>query len=214
MVYAATGLYVAVAAAGALLAQQMSGKGQVVEVPVRQCLESLAEQAMVDYKASGKVANRTGYRGAITAASGAFPCNDGYWMVSVPASPDGWARFVEWVQDPVLSADPSLADEAERFAKKDLVLERIEMWSRGFSKNDIVAEAQKRRVPAAPVSTALDLVDDPQLIARGFLSEREHPLFGRIPMPRGAIGSLWETDLAPAPTLGQHNVEILAELGR
>ena len=212
VVYSATGLYVAVAAAGAMLVQQMTGKGQVVEVSIRQCLESLVEQAMVDYKASGRVAQRTGYRGAITAASGAFPCKDGYWMVSVPASPEGWGRFVEWVQDPVLSADPSLADEAERHAKQDLVLERLEMWSRRFSKNDIVAEAQERRVPASPVSTALELLDDPQLAARVFLSETDHPQFGRIPMPKGAIGNLWGTSLGHAPTLGQHNAEILAEL--
>lgn len=64
-------------------------------------------------------------------------------------------------------------------------------------------------MPTSPVSTALDLVDDPQLIDRGFLNETDHPIFGRIPTPRGALGSLRGTDLAPAPTLGQDNGDLL-----
>lgn len=213
VVYAATGLYVAVAAAGALFSSQLTGQGQLVEVSVRQCLESLVEQSMVEYTNLGRVTERCGYRGAITAVSGAFPCSDGYWMVSVPHSPEGWGKFVDWVQDPVLSADPSLADEAERDAKKELVVERLGMWSKRFSKIDIVTEAQKRHVPASPVSTPLDLINDPQLTARGFLSETDHPDFGRILFPLGAIGSLWGTKLSPAPSLGQHNAEILVQLG-
>ncbi len=213
VVYAATGLYVAVATAGALFSLQLTGQGQVVEVSVRQCLESLVEQAMVDYTNLGRVTERCGYRGAITAISGAFPCNDGYWMVSVPHTPEGWAKFVDWVQDPVLLADPSLADEAERDAKKELVIERLGMWSKRFSKIDIVTEAQKRHVPASPVSTPLDLVNDPQLTARGFLAETDHPEFGRIMFPFGAIGSLKGIRIGLAPSLGQHNAEILAQLG-
>jgi crotonobetainyl-CoA:carnitine CoA-transferase CaiB-like acyl-CoA transferase len=213
VVYAATGLYVAVATAGAMFSLQLTGQGQVVEVSIKQCLESLVEQAMVDYTNLGRVTERCGYRGAITAVSGAFPCTDGYWMVSVPHSPEGWGKFVDWVQDPVLSADPSLADEAERDAKKELVVERLGMWSKRFSKIDIVTEAQKRHVPASPVSTPLDLVNDPQLTARGFLSEIDHPDFGRMMFPLGAIGSLKGIRLSPAPSLGQHNAEILAQLG-
>ncbi len=213
VVYAATGLYVAVATAGALFSLQLTGQGQLVEVSVRQCMESLVEQAMVDYTNLARVTERCGYRGAITAISGAFPCSDGYWMVSVPHSPEGWGKFVDWVQDPVLLADPSLADEAERDAKKNLVIERLGMWSKRFSKIDIVTEAQKRHVPASPVSTPLDLVKDPQLTARGFLSEMDHPELGRIMFPFGAIGSLKGIRVGPAPSLGQHNAEILAQLG-
>jgi len=124
-----------------------------------------------------------------------------------------WSKFIDWVQDPVLSADPSLADEAERDAKKDLVVERLGIWSKRFSKIDIVTEAQKRHVPASPVSTPLDLVNDPQLTARGYLSETDHPEFGRIMFPMGAIGSLKGIRLSPAPSLGQHNAEILTGLG-
>ena len=96
------GLYVAVAASAALMAAQISGEGQHVEVSAEQCMESLAEQALLTYHTTGKSPNRRGFRGAITAVSGAFPCADGYWMISVPHDAKGWARLMEWVNDPVL----------------------------------------------------------------------------------------------------------------
>jgi crotonobetainyl-CoA:carnitine CoA-transferase CaiB-like acyl-CoA transferase len=213
VIYAATGLHVAVATAAALHVRQRTGHGQLVTVSVRECLEALAEQAMVTYTSTGKVTERRGYRGAVTAISGAFPCSDGYWMVSVPHTPEGWAKFMDWVQDPVLMADTALADEAERSAKKDMVLDRLEQWSKRFKKDDVVTEAQRRHIPASPVATPLDLARDPQLLARGFLTEIEHPQFGRVNFPRGAIATVRGTQLKPAPLLGQHNAEILTELG-
>jgi len=76
-----------------------------------------------------------------------------------------------------------------------------------------VEEAQRRHFPASPVSTPLDLIDDPQLIARGFLKEIDHPEFGRIKFPEGAIASLVGTQLRPAPRLGEHSTAILTQLG-
>jgi crotonobetainyl-CoA:carnitine CoA-transferase CaiB-like acyl-CoA transferase len=213
VIYAATGLYVAVAAAAALYVLQQTGAGQVVLVSIRHCLETLVEQAMVTYTSTGQSTERRGYRGAVTAVSGAFPCTDGYWMLSVPHTPEGWANFMQWVQDPVLMADPSLADEAERNEKKDLILDRLEAWSQRFQKLELVTGAQKRHIPASPVSTPLDLVGDPQLLARGFLTEIQHPRYGRMVFPQGAIATVRGARLNPAPVLGQHNAEVLAELG-
>ena len=213
VIYSATGLYVAAATAAALYVLQQTGQGQVVNVSVRQCLETLNEQAMVTYATTGKGTERRGYRGAVTAVSGAFPSSDGYWMISVPHTPEGWDRFMEWVQDPVLMADKSLADEAERDEKRDVILNRLELWSKRFPKAELVAESQKRHIPASPVATALELAEDPQLLSRGFLTQMDHPRFGPMMFPQGAIATVRGTRMKPAPTLGQHNAEILAELG-
>jgi crotonobetainyl-CoA:carnitine CoA-transferase CaiB-like acyl-CoA transferase len=212
-IYAAIGLYAAVATSAALFVLELTGEGQVVNVSAEECLESLFEQAMVTYATTGQRTERRGYRGAVTAVSGGFPCSDGYAMFSIPHTPEGWTRFMEWVQDPVLMADSSLVEEAERYEKRDFILDRLETWSRRFAKMDTVAEAQRRHIPASPVSTVLDLVDDPQLLARGFLAEIDHPVFGRIRFPRGAMATILEKPAGLAPRLGQHNQEILSELG-
>ncbi len=211
--YAATGLYTSVATAAAILARNVDGQGQVVRVSVMECLESLFEQAMVTYAHTGRSTERRGYRGAVSAVSGAFPCEDGYWMVSLSSSAENWNRFMDWMQDPVLAAETALADEAERNAKRDWILDRIEVWAKQHKKDDLVKESQRRHIPSAPVTTPLDLAHDPQLIARGFLQEVDHPEFGKVLFPVGAIASLRGGKVAMAPTLGQHTEEILTQLG-
>ncbi len=75
--------------------------------------------------------------------------------------------------------------------------------------------AQQRRVPFAPVSTMGDLLDSPHLRARGFFASLEHPEAGAVTMP-GAPYRLSATPWTlrrPAPCLGQHTAEVLAEVG-
>jgi crotonobetainyl-CoA:carnitine CoA-transferase CaiB-like acyl-CoA transferase len=207
------GLYTAVAASGALMCAEIEGEGQHVEVSAKQCLESLVEQALLTYHTTGDVPERRGLRGMITAVSGAFPCADGYWMVSVPNDLKNWNQLMDWVDDPVLRADPSLAEGGKRQQQRDFILDRLSAWSRHHNKEDLVLGAQQRRVPASPVATVLDLARDPQLTARGFLQQKHHPLFGEITFPMGATAPISGVKLAPAPTLGQHTTSVLAELG-
>jgi crotonobetainyl-CoA:carnitine CoA-transferase CaiB-like acyl-CoA transferase len=213
VVYAATGAFVAVATAAALLVAEETGQGDIVHVSLAECLQGLFEQAMVTYASSGRSTERRGYRGAVTAVSGAFPCKDGYAMFSIPSNPEGWRGFMSWVQDPVLLEDDSLVEEAERQAKRDFILDRLESWSRGFLKEDIVTQAQERHIPASPVATPLDLAHDPQLIHRGFLREIDHPDLGTMLFPMGAIATLRGTAPGLAPRLGEHTTQILSELG-
>ena len=110
-------------------------------------------------------------------------------------------------------ADPSLGEAETQHRKRDFIMNRMKAWSERFNKSELVEEGQRRHFPATPVSTPLDLVEDPQLIARGFIAEMDHPEFGRIMFPQGAVAGIMGTRAVPAPTLGQHNAEILAELG-
>jgi len=213
LIYLAAGLYVAVATATALWALKLTGKGQVATVSFSQCLETFVEQALIEYTFSGTKTERRGSRGGITPISGAMPCKDGYWVISQMSKKDRWPEFVEWVQDPELAADPSLAQEENQIKKRDFIIDRLQAWANRFTKSELVEEGQKRAFPVSPVSTPLELAQDPQLVARGFLTEIEHPLFGRIMFPQGAIASILGTRLHPAPNLGENNAEILAELG-
>jgi crotonobetainyl-CoA:carnitine CoA-transferase CaiB-like acyl-CoA transferase len=211
--YAYSGVFAALAVMAALLVQQTTGQGQFVGLSVQECLEALGEQGVVAATETGQAFERRGYRGVVTAISGALRCADGYAMLSVAPNEESWARFMQWVQDPVLMADSTLADEAERRAKKDFVIDRLDRWAEGFSKEELVAEAQARHTPAALVTTPLDLAEDPQLIARGFLRAVEHPDLGRMMFPIGALATLRDFQPSFAPRLGQHTAEILTELG-
>ena len=209
----AVGIYVGVATAAALLTCKKTGKGSLANVSVREALESFVEQAMVEYTFSGTITERRGSKGAITAVSGALPCKDGHWVISQIHRPGRWTKFMDWVQDPELISDPSLAEEENQHKRRDFIMDRLDKWAKRFTKTELVEEAQRRHFPASPVSTPLDLIDDPQLIARGFWKEIDHPEFGRIKFPEGAIASVLGNQLTPAPRLGEHNAEILTQLG-
>jgi crotonobetainyl-CoA:carnitine CoA-transferase CaiB-like acyl-CoA transferase len=62
------------------------------------------------------------------------------------------------------------------------------------------------------VLSPLDLTHDPQLLARGFLRHVEHPEFGKINFPVGALASVWDRTLPFAPKLGEHTEAVIAEL--
>ncbi len=213
IIYLAAGIQAAVGTAAALHVRRITGQGQRVRVSMQDCLETFVEQAMVEYTFSGTRTERRGNRGTITAISGALPCKDGHWVVSQINRPGRWEKFAEWVGDADLMGDPSLSSDDVQREKKDFIMDRVLAWSRQFTKSEIVEEGQRRRFPSSPVSTPLDLARDPQLKARGYLTETEDPRFGGIPFPLGTVARVRGQEMKPAPTLGQHNAEILGELG-
>jgi crotonobetainyl-CoA:carnitine CoA-transferase CaiB-like acyl-CoA transferase len=156
---------------------------------------------------------RQGSRGGITAVAGALPCADGHWMISVPPDPRGWANFVQLVPHPAFKDDGELADEAMRRERKPEILDCIAEWSTKQKKNEIVEKAQSLHIPAAEVANPLELIDDPQLIARGFLKAIDHPDFGKINFPVGALASMFRQAISVAPVLGDSTALILDELG-
>lgn len=210
---AVVALHVAISAAAALYARDAVVEGQTIIISEAEALISMMEQAMVTYTSTGKPTERKGYRGAVTAVSGAFECADGYWMLSVPPSGDGWSRFVDWMGDPALKQDGTLASEASRNAEKDTILDVIDRWSLQYRRADLVHEGQSRHIPATPVNTPLELAHDPQLIGRGFLRDVDHPLLGVMRVPIGALASLRGVTPVHAPILGEHSREILSGLG-
>jgi crotonobetainyl-CoA:carnitine CoA-transferase CaiB-like acyl-CoA transferase len=207
------GLYTGIAASAAMMCAEAEQRAQHVEVSARHCLESLVEQALLAYHTTGEIPERRGLLGMITAVSGAFRCADGYWMVSVPNDLKNWTQLMEWVDDPALRAEPSLAEGSRRQQKRDFILERLAQWSQRHNKEEIVGGAQSRRVPASPVATVLELARDPQLISRGFLQNMIHPLFGEMTFPVGATACTNGIRPSPAPTLGQHTATVLQEVG-
>jgi crotonobetainyl-CoA:carnitine CoA-transferase CaiB-like acyl-CoA transferase len=211
--YSIIGLYVAIAAAAALNIQQSTGRGDVVRVSAQQSLDSLMEQAVVTYTSSGVITRRRGLRGQITSVSGALECADGHWMVSVPPNPQAWTALKEWVGDPALTNDPSLDDHVGRDRKRDFILDRLEAWSKKFSKEYLVTEAQSRRIAASPVTTPVELVQDPQLLERGFLTTVKAPELGCVSVPGGAIATTRAVVMNRAPSLGEHNAELMSRLG-
>lgn len=212
VLYAGTGLLVLVGTAAAMLVQQTAARGQTVKVDMRQCVEIFASGSVQAYADRGRSVERQGTGNDRRPLSGLYPSSNGYWMFSLNDSDRRWQALSAWIDDPVLS-DEALATDAGRSAQKDMVLERVRAWASGLTKEELVSGAQSRHIPSAPVASTLDLAADPQLIDRGFLVEMDHPDYGRMWFPRGALATIWDRTVEPAPRLGEANADVLQELG-
>jgi crotonobetainyl-CoA:carnitine CoA-transferase CaiB-like acyl-CoA transferase len=126
-----------------------------------------------------------------------------------------WKTFVEHLGAPSWSADPELATRAGRRSQADRLDAELRPWFAQRDRDACVEELVAAGIPAAPVADPRVSNQHAQLRAREFYESCEHPVAGQLRLPtlpyRYASVERWIR--TAAPTLGQHNREILSELG-
>jgi len=189
-------------------------KGREVEVAMVEAMGAFVGEEIVAAQVRGSEVARRGNRDPRYVPQGVYPCaGDDRWAAISVTSDGEWGRFCEAV---------GLGDElrglslAERQERHDEIDAAITMWTRGQTPRGVMTRLQERGVIATQVSDARDLVEDPHLAARDFWAAIDQPDVGPRSYPGNAI-RLSRTPVTyrrPAPTLGQHNDEILGgELG-
>ncbi len=205
--------HAAVATMGALFARRMTGRGQLVEVSAQECIAAALELALVTYTYTGRVASRLGIR--TSAPMEIMECKDGLIFV-MTADPHQWDAFVHMMGDPEWASWEIFDDRFKRGEQRDALKPLIEDWLRERTVQEVFDLAGEARLPFAPVSTIGDLLASPHLKARGFFVTMRHPVAGEVTMPGAPYlmpATPWELR-TPAPTLGQHNDEVLAKYTR
>jgi crotonobetainyl-CoA:carnitine CoA-transferase CaiB-like acyl-CoA transferase len=206
------GLNAAIASLGALFARLGSGRGQHVDVSTQECVASILELTYPFWPYCGLVASRLGAKPIQPLCF--VECRDG-WIFVCCVEEHQWRQFVEIMGNPEWASMELFENRLARGANFDALLTFLQEWCRDQSVQELYEAAQRRRVPFAPVSTMGDLLASPHLRARGFFATIGHPVAGRVTVP-GAPYRLAATPWAlraPAPCLGQHTEEILAEAG-
>jgi len=115
---------------------------------------------------------------------------------------------------PELKDDPRFTSPQSRMENIDEFNALLYVWLAEHTKQEVFDAAAVARYPMAPVYNTGELVNNPHYRARGFFTEIEHPVAGKLTYP-GALVKMSEAGYAnrkPAPLLGQHNKEIYCEL--
>ena len=206
------GINAAVATMGAILVRPRLGRGQAVEVSIQESIATILELTLPFWPYCNLTASRLGAKPIQPLDF--FECKDG-WIFLCAVEEHQWKSFVAFMGNPDWAALDIFADRLSRGANWDALKPMVAEWMAEQSVQEIYAALQKRRVPLAPVSTMGDLLAAEHLRARGFFVAFDHPRAGKLTVP-GAPFQLsrtpWELR-RPAPLLGQHTSEVLAEVG-
>jgi crotonobetainyl-CoA:carnitine CoA-transferase CaiB-like acyl-CoA transferase len=201
------GVHAGVALLAALEHRRRSGEGQLVEIAQVEVTACIAAEPVIEFSMNAVVQPREGNRrrGHV---QGVYPtAADDAWVALCVRDDADWAHIVEAMGRP---------DLLERTLAHDEFDTVVAEWTRTQTAAEIIDALSARRVPAERVLTADRMYDIPQLDARGYYEEVEHPVTGPHRYPgwpfRMTPGPSRHHRFAP-PTLGQHNEEILRGLG-
>jgi crotonobetainyl-CoA:carnitine CoA-transferase CaiB-like acyl-CoA transferase len=192
------------------------GGGRLVEaVMVEAALNAAAEQVL-EYSSTGDVLTRDGNRWRGAAPQGVYPCTgDDEWVAIAVSNDEQWHALRGALDDPGWATAGELQTHAGRLAGHDLIDEHLRAWARERDAGDIAEKLCAAGVPASYVIASRDVLHNPQLEHRGFFETRSHRVTGDHAVPilpfRFSRVDSWLQ--RPAPTLGEHNDEVLTELG-
>lgn len=207
------GLHCAVAILAALRYRDLTGEGQYIDIALLDALVTALDSAAEIYTMTGRVVRRVGNRHFLAAGYGEYEARDGSIALAL-VSPSIWERFCHLIGQPELLEDPRFAEHMDRVAHADELDAIIQAWLRDKTREEAVELLTAHGVPAAPVNTIAEMVNDPQVKARRMHVEITHPDYGPVVITNSALklSKTPGTVETPAPRIGQHTAEVLSTL--
>jgi crotonobetainyl-CoA:carnitine CoA-transferase CaiB-like acyl-CoA transferase len=212
---AAAALCLAVGTLAALQARERIGRGQRVDTSLFGSSITLLSLAVTQALAFGSSFVRGTRSETLNPLYTWYKCSDGRWIQLLMLQTEKyWPLFCEVMGLEDLKGDPrfqSLRTMVKHRWELIPILDRVfatksrEQWMSIFDEHDLLY---------APIQTFVELCDDPQAIANGYITEWDHPTFGREKVV-GLPYQFSETpaSISPCPEFGQHTEEVLQELG-
>jgi crotonobetainyl-CoA:carnitine CoA-transferase CaiB-like acyl-CoA transferase len=196
--------------------RRRTGHGQYIDMSQYEAALHFLAPALIDYFATGRVLEPQANASARYAPHGAYRCadEDGHerWIALAVENDQEWAATLEVLG--ATSGAPRFATVAARMAERSAVDELVAGLTCTRHAEELTAALQTARVAAYPVQNCMDLHRDENLAAFDFWHWLDHPHMGPSPY-EGLEHRLSRTPgelRSPAPTLGQHNDQILGEM--
>ncbi|MCC6236471.1 MAG: CoA transferase, partial [Dehalococcoidia bacterium] len=212
-----TGMVGALATMTALRAAEASGEGEHLDVSIFETAAhsiDLRLARLMQYQFSGKYSGRPVLASNI--GGGVVPCADGWFMLG--AGPARLDTVIRLIGMPELLEQPEYATVAARVqpGRAEEFLGYLLPWTMSHTKTEILQGCMEHGVLGAPVNTIADMLEDANFVERRFFQEIEHPVTGPLTYPGYHFQLRREgvpmPERRPAPLLGQHTDEVLAEV--
>ena len=214
-----TGLHAAFGVLLSLLQRQRSsagpgqGLGQVVDIGIFESVYNMMEAVVPEYDRCGVIREPSGSTITGVVPTNTYLCKDGKYVIIGGNGDSIYRRLMETAGRPEMAEDPRLATNDGRVRHQTEVDEALSEWTAGLTCEEVLNLLAAAKVPAGPIYSVVDMMEDPQYQARGLFEEVEvggRPL--KIPaiVPR-LSATPGRTDW-PGPELGSHNKEVFQGL--
>lgn len=208
------GMYALAAILAALHERERSGEGRAIDISLLECLAEWMMAPAYHQLYAGAAPERAGMRHNMVVPYGPYRAGDGGHVNLAAQTARQWEAFCEIVlRRPELARDPRFATNELRVRNRAALEPLIEACFARETRAAVEERLARADIPYGALNSVADLLEHPQLAARGRWSEvpspagsvraLAHPLnIAGLPRPGGAV-----------PALGQHGGEIRRELG-
>ena len=206
------GMFAAQGAMAALYRRTVTGEGQVVDAALTESCLAVQESTIPDYDVGGVVRGPSGTRLEGIAPSNIYRSADGSWVVIAANQDTVFRRLCAAMGQPELATDDRFANHVARGRNQDELDKIIGDWAAERGPDDIISTLSEAGVISGPINTVAEVVEDPQLRARGMIADHFDERIGRNVLGPGVVPVLTESPgtirFAGSARPGQHNDEV------
>ena len=210
-----TGILCALGVTAAVHQRERTGLGQRVDGSLLDTAIALLAYHAEGYLLAGLVPKALGSGHPSLSPYRNFKCRDGQWIFIAAANDRFWGKLTRALGLEAMAADRRFMKNGDRVANRGELEAMLEKIIGEYDREPLLKRLEEADVPATPVNTVDQVMNDPQTIARGMIERVVHPTLGEIPV----VGTpLQFSRMNPgvrraAPLRGEHTDAVLAECG-
>ena len=206
------------AAMGVMLAyiqreKDPNGKGQVVDTAIYESVFNLMEAVVPEYSGCGAIREPSGSTITGIVPTNTYLTSDDKHVIIGGNGDSIFKRLMIAIGRPDMAEDPRFEHNQGRVENEKEIDAAIEKWTREHTSDEILTTMDEVSVPAGPILSVEDMMNDEHYIARGMFQEVEAN--GRTLHIPAMLPILTETPGStewPGPELSEHTEEVLTEL--
>lgn len=197
----------------ALIHRERTGEGQAIEVSQLESTINVIGPAILEQSLGVTTPGRNGNRAPDASPRGVFACGDGEWIAISATSDQAWRDLADALGHPEWGEDVRFCTLEDRKRHEDTIDAMVRQAVTACTRDELTLLLRGRRISAAPVNSSRDVLEDEDLVARGYWQRLAHPVIG----PMAIAGPPFRMDgerpeLRSAPLLGEHTREIARDV--